>query len=37
MVKVEDMVIGDTFHTKAQRLQALGDISACPDPLLKII
>lgn len=34
---VKDMEIGDTHHTKIQRLQALGDIKCCPDPLLKKI
>ena len=37
MVKVADMELGDTYHSKAQRLQALGDIRTCPDPLLKKI
>jgi hypothetical protein len=37
MRKVKDMQIGDTYHTKAQRLKALGDIRTCHEPLLKKI
>ena len=37
MRKVKDMHIEDTYHTKAQRLQALGDIRGVQDPLLRKI
>ena len=37
MRAVKEMELEDTYHTKAQRLQALGDVRCCQDPLLKKI
>ena len=37
MRKVKEMQIEDTYHTKAQRLQALGDIRGVQDLLLRKI
>jgi hypothetical protein len=33
----KDLKVGDTIHTKEQRLQALGTITPDLDPLLKVI
>jgi hypothetical protein len=37
MRKVKEMQIEDTYHTKAQRLQALGDIRGVQDLVLRKI